>query len=245
MEPTRAVKPLWANHPLGSLLYGLMSYSFAFKKNVMDRAGAMAMRSHQGARPALVHAAAVRYAHAGRVHLPQRHLRAAGAVRVQLRLRARDAVHGRAAHCGPRSHDSAPCRRSIRSSARSITARSPRRSWARWPARLRRLAEKMVVKPIQAKFNGHRGQRRGARRKLARSTICSLSRPSTRPWRASAGRWPRASSMRRARGPGSIFPQDREAFIDGMAGRTRGDRRQQEALWQERGSVQVAQAGVR
>jgi hypothetical protein len=45
MNPTRAVKPLWANHPLGSLLYGLMSYTFAFKKNVLDRAGAMAGRA--------------------------------------------------------------------------------------------------------------------------------------------------------------------------------------------------------
>ena len=37
--PTRAVKPTWASHPLGSLLFALQSYNYAFKKNVLDRVG--------------------------------------------------------------------------------------------------------------------------------------------------------------------------------------------------------------
>jgi hypothetical protein len=38
MSPDRAVKPAYANHPVGSLFYSLMSFSFGFKKNVLDRA---------------------------------------------------------------------------------------------------------------------------------------------------------------------------------------------------------------
>lgn len=41
MRPTRAEKPVWANHPLGSMFFSLMSYSYAFKKNIMDRVGRM------------------------------------------------------------------------------------------------------------------------------------------------------------------------------------------------------------
>lgn len=38
MSPDRSVKPAYANHPVGSLFYSLMSFSFGFKKNVLDRA---------------------------------------------------------------------------------------------------------------------------------------------------------------------------------------------------------------
>lgn len=38
MSPDRSVKPAFANHPVGSLFYSLMSFSFGFKKNVLDRA---------------------------------------------------------------------------------------------------------------------------------------------------------------------------------------------------------------
>jgi hypothetical protein len=37
LMPNRAVKPTWASHPLGSLLFALQSYNYAFKKNVIDR----------------------------------------------------------------------------------------------------------------------------------------------------------------------------------------------------------------
>jgi hypothetical protein len=37
MRPNRAQKPRWANHPLGSIFFALSSYSYAFKKNVLDR----------------------------------------------------------------------------------------------------------------------------------------------------------------------------------------------------------------
>ncbi|MGE0718407.1 MAG: hypothetical protein AB7P02_23370, partial [Alphaproteobacteria bacterium] len=37
MNPTRADKPRWASHPIGSLFYGLMSFTYAFQKNVLAR----------------------------------------------------------------------------------------------------------------------------------------------------------------------------------------------------------------
>jgi hypothetical protein len=39
LMPTRSVKPSWASHPLGSLVFALQSYNYAFKKNVLDRVG--------------------------------------------------------------------------------------------------------------------------------------------------------------------------------------------------------------
>jgi hypothetical protein len=45
MRPNRAQKPRWANHPLGSLVYSLSSFSFAFKKNVLDRQVNLAARA--------------------------------------------------------------------------------------------------------------------------------------------------------------------------------------------------------
>lgn len=39
LMPTRAMKPSWASHPVGSLLFALQSYNYAFKKNVLDRVG--------------------------------------------------------------------------------------------------------------------------------------------------------------------------------------------------------------
>jgi hypothetical protein len=43
MMPSRAEKPRWSAHPVGSLFYSLLSYSYGFKKNVLDRAGRMAI----------------------------------------------------------------------------------------------------------------------------------------------------------------------------------------------------------
>lgn len=39
LMPTRSVKPSWASHPIGSLVFALQSYNYAFKKNVLDRVG--------------------------------------------------------------------------------------------------------------------------------------------------------------------------------------------------------------
>lgn len=41
MAPSGAVKPYYAQHPLGSLIYNLQSFNFAFQKNVLNRVGAM------------------------------------------------------------------------------------------------------------------------------------------------------------------------------------------------------------
>ncbi|AYJ85783.1 hypothetical protein D3Y57_07090 [Sphingomonas paeninsulae] len=43
IAPNRAEKPALASHPVGSLFTSLLGYSFGFKKNVLDRAGRMAV----------------------------------------------------------------------------------------------------------------------------------------------------------------------------------------------------------
>lgn len=47
MRPTRAEKPVWASHPVGSMFFSLMSYSYGFKKNVLDRTGRLALKGIQ------------------------------------------------------------------------------------------------------------------------------------------------------------------------------------------------------
>ncbi len=54
MTPSRAVKPAYASHPVGSLFYSLMGYSYGFKKNVLDRAGRMAADAWKDKDPALL-----------------------------------------------------------------------------------------------------------------------------------------------------------------------------------------------
>ena len=39
MNPTSSTRPRWANHPLGSMVFMLQSYAYAFTKNVLGRAG--------------------------------------------------------------------------------------------------------------------------------------------------------------------------------------------------------------
>lgn len=39
MSPTASTKPRWASHPLGSMIFMLQSYAYAFHKNVLHRAG--------------------------------------------------------------------------------------------------------------------------------------------------------------------------------------------------------------
>jgi soluble lytic murein transglycosylase-like protein len=58
MSPDRAVKPAYANHPVGSLFYSLMSFSFGFKKNVMDRAWRTGKAGIQNADPVMLAPAA-------------------------------------------------------------------------------------------------------------------------------------------------------------------------------------------
>lgn len=41
MHPNGALKPYYAQHPLGSLIYNLQSFNFAMQKNVLNRIGAM------------------------------------------------------------------------------------------------------------------------------------------------------------------------------------------------------------
>lgn len=40
LDPNSSTRPGWANHPLGSLVFMLQSYQYAFQKNVLNRAGA-------------------------------------------------------------------------------------------------------------------------------------------------------------------------------------------------------------
>ncbi|HEV2079958.1 MAG TPA: hypothetical protein VGR19_08720 [Allosphingosinicella sp.] len=47
MMPSRAEKPTWSAHPVGSLVFSLMSYSYGFKKNVLDRGARLAVQGYK------------------------------------------------------------------------------------------------------------------------------------------------------------------------------------------------------
>jgi len=57
MKPSRAEKPRWASHPVGGLFFALMSYSYGFKKNVLDRVGRMGVRAAKEGDPSLLYPA--------------------------------------------------------------------------------------------------------------------------------------------------------------------------------------------
>ena len=54
MQPSRAEKPTWAQHPVGSLFFSLSGYSYAFKKNVLDRAARMTVQAVKEGDPHLL-----------------------------------------------------------------------------------------------------------------------------------------------------------------------------------------------
>lgn len=54
MRPTRAEKPVWANHPVGGMFFSLMSYSYGFKKQVLDRTGRLAVQAWKDKDPTLL-----------------------------------------------------------------------------------------------------------------------------------------------------------------------------------------------
>lgn len=54
MMPSRAEKPTWAAHPVGSLMFSLMSYSYGFKKNVLDRGARLAIEGVKAKDPAML-----------------------------------------------------------------------------------------------------------------------------------------------------------------------------------------------
>lgn len=54
MMPSRAAKPTLANHPVGSLFYSLLSWSYSFKKNVLDRAGRLTIKGIRERDPKLL-----------------------------------------------------------------------------------------------------------------------------------------------------------------------------------------------
>lgn len=58
LMPTRSVKPSWASHPIGSLIFALQSYNYAFKKNVLDRVGREGMAAIKERDPQKLAAAA-------------------------------------------------------------------------------------------------------------------------------------------------------------------------------------------
>lgn len=57
MKPSRAEKPRWASSPTGALFFSLLSFSYGFKKNVLDRTGLMAMRAAKEGDPTLLYPA--------------------------------------------------------------------------------------------------------------------------------------------------------------------------------------------
>lgn len=58
LMPTRSVKPSWASHPIGSLVFALQSYNYAFKKQVLDRVGRETLAGIKERDPAKLAAAA-------------------------------------------------------------------------------------------------------------------------------------------------------------------------------------------
>lgn len=54
ISPSRAEKPTWAAHPVGSLVFSLMGYSYGFKKNVLDRVGRLAVQGVKDGDPRLL-----------------------------------------------------------------------------------------------------------------------------------------------------------------------------------------------
>jgi hypothetical protein len=54
LMPSRAHKPSWANHPLGSLIFALQSYNAAFTQNVLKRVGRLGVESVKRKDPMLV-----------------------------------------------------------------------------------------------------------------------------------------------------------------------------------------------
>lgn len=57
MKPTRAQKPRWASTPYGALVFSLMSFSYGFKKNVLDRTGRMTQKAWAEKDPSLLYPA--------------------------------------------------------------------------------------------------------------------------------------------------------------------------------------------
>lgn len=54
LMPTRAQKPTWSNHPVGSLVFALQSYTAAFTQNVLKRVGRTAVQAAKTRDPALL-----------------------------------------------------------------------------------------------------------------------------------------------------------------------------------------------
>lgn len=51
LMPTRAHKPAWASHPLGSLIFALQSYNAAFTQNVLKRVGRLGAQAFKSKDP--------------------------------------------------------------------------------------------------------------------------------------------------------------------------------------------------
>jgi hypothetical protein len=54
LMPSRAMKPAWANHPVGSLLFALQSYNAAFTQNVLKRVGRLGIEAAKNRDPHLL-----------------------------------------------------------------------------------------------------------------------------------------------------------------------------------------------
>jgi hypothetical protein len=54
LMPSRAQKPAWANHPVGSLIFALQSYNAAFTQNVLKRVGRLSVEAAKTKDPALL-----------------------------------------------------------------------------------------------------------------------------------------------------------------------------------------------
>jgi hypothetical protein len=218
MNPTRAVKPLWANHPLGSLLYGLMSYTFAFKKNVLDRATRMAVRGVKEKDPALFAPLFIGLpALAAFTYLNDTY------VRPTLFGSSYDFAHETAPMGVLRAVDRASIDGALSPLVNVMFGQKYSRSLSEgflgsFAGSALQGVEKLVVKPIQAKVNGTEGN--GAERGAAGALYDLFIEPAVDAAAVATVGGKVATGVVYASGsrPGSIFPQDREGFIDAMAG---------------------------
>lgn len=77
LMPGRAEKPTWASHPVGSLFFALQSYSYGFKKNVLDRVARTAKEGIKSRDPAMLAPASGLLVLAGLTYLNDTYLRPA------------------------------------------------------------------------------------------------------------------------------------------------------------------------
>jgi hypothetical protein len=213
LMPTRATKPTWANHPLGSLLFALQSYNFAFKKNVLDRVGREAVAGLKERDPARLAPAAGLVVLAGTTALVQglRHAidgPPAGSdtetpTHYALETMDRTGLFGAASPI-INAFEGLKYRRSVSDSLQGAV--------------IGRAAD--TVDALGGLVIGNNPDTNSAERKAAGAVYDTMVKPAVDAIGAGVLRGPLGSAVILGSGKreGSILPSDREAFVSGVAG---------------------------